>query len=54
MRLLLFLAGGIPVFIGWILYRLFIKKEKFPQVKDAFFTGIFCFAVIAAVMYMLM
>lgn len=51
MRLLLFLYIGIPLFLGWIFYRLIIKKESFSIVKDALYTGLFAFAVMGGVFW---
>lgn len=53
MRLLLFFYVGLPIFILWILFRLFINKETFNDVKDAILTGLFCFAIIGGVFWFL-
>ena len=49
MRLLLFVFIGVPLFLGWILFRLIIKKEPFIKVKDALYTGLFAFAIMGGV-----
>jgi hypothetical protein len=53
MRLLLFIYIGLPLFLGWILFRLIIKKEPFAKVKDALYTGLFAFAFMGGLFWFL-
>ncbi len=53
MLLLIFLYTGLPLFLIWILYRAFYRKENFQQMKEAIFTGLFCFAFIGVTIYLL-
>lgn len=53
MKLALFLAISFPVFVFWMLFRYFIKKENYVQLKDALYTGLFCFSFMALILYFL-
>ncbi len=53
MKLALFIAISFPAFIIWMLYRYFIKKENYVQLKDTLYTGLFCFTFMALIFYFL-
>jgi hypothetical protein len=53
MKLALFLVISFPAFVLWMLYRFFIKKENYVQLKDALYTGLFSFTFMALILYFL-